>query len=88
MADKWYSDASLIRSFGAVLATAGVIEGTDDFTAFLDQPQRYDEYFDAWSTAGYPTDSDNNWDEFVELVSNDDESDEDDEEDGESDDSE
>lgn len=79
MADQWYSDATLVRSFGKVLTTAGTLEDTDDVAAFFDQPQRYNEFFDAWAAADYPTEDDDNWDEFVELVSSDDESDEDDE---------
>lgn len=81
MAEQWYSDSTLLRNFGKILTAAGVMEDSDDLTAFLDQPQRYNEFYEAWSAAGFPTENDENWDEFVELVSSDDDSDDDDDDD-------
>ena len=77
----WYSDATLVRNFCNVLIAAGTLEDTDDVSTFMNQPQRYTEFYTAWEAAGFPVEDDDNWDEFVELVSSDDESDEDDDED-------
>ena len=83
MADQWYSDATLVRNFCNVLIAAGTLEDTDDVSTFMSQPQRYSEFYTAWEAAGFPVEDDENWDEFVELVSSDDDSDEDDDDDNE-----
>lgn len=76
----WYNDASLLRNFADALSNAGVLEDSDDFSAFMRKPQRYNDEYEAWKEAEYPSDdSDDGWDDFVDAISVDDEDDDDDE---------
>ena len=70
----WYNDAKLLSGLGQALATATILEDSDDFTAYMAKPQRYDEFYDAWKEAGYPTaEDDDGWEDFVNAVSEDEE---------------
>jgi len=81
MADQWYSDNKLVTSFGEALANAGVLNDSDDFKMFLKSPMRYNDAFNAWSEAGYPTDdSEDGWDDFLEALPDEDETEDEDEE--------
>lgn len=86
----WYNDQKLTASFGAALAEADVLTESSDFKAFFNAPQRYNETFDAWKDAGYPTsDEDDGWQEFLDaLPDGDNDSEDDDEDNDEADDSE
>jgi hypothetical protein len=61
----WYDDSRLLIDFAKALAWAGVVE---DMSDVLDKPYKYDEEFDAWKEAGYPSEEDTEWDDFVTAV--------------------
>ena len=68
----WYNDTTLFRNFAIALTNAEALEDPDDFIAFFQKPQRYNEEFDVWKENSYPTDdSDSNWEEFVDGISSD-----------------
>lgn len=88
MTDKWYTDSKLVAALGEALTNADVLTEQTDFTNYLKKPMAYNDHYDAWAEAGYPTsEDDNGWDEFVEAVNSDEEGDEDDDNDDESDES-
>jgi hypothetical protein len=75
----WYHDRYLVDGLAEALTNAEVFGDASDVTAFLKKPQRYNEFYDAWEAANFPTsDEDDNWDDFVEAVSGDDEDESDD----------
>ena len=79
--DKWYNDSNLVSSFGTALIDASVLEDTEAFKSYLNKPFKFNAEYEAWEEAGYPTTEDDNWDEFVEAISTDEEeSDEEEEE--------
>lgn len=73
---NWYDSAADLRKFLTVLIDAEVIEDTDDVQSFLNKPQRYNEVYEAWDDAGFPESDDENWDEFVNAISDDESEDE------------
>jgi len=69
---NWYSDTKLVSELGQVLVDAEILEDTDDFKAFLAEPYRYDEFYEAWKEADYPNIESDNWDSFVDQITPDD----------------
>ncbi len=77
----WYNDVNLLRSLGQALSEMGILEDSDDFAAFLSKPQRYNDEYNAWEAAGFPTtEVDDGWEEFELALTSDDESDDDEDE--------
>jgi len=77
----WYNDAKLLSGLGDALSVMGILEDSDDFSAFLRKPQRYNEEYAAWETAGFPTsEDDDGWEEFEEALTSDGEDDDEDDE--------
>lgn len=73
MAERWYNDASLFRSFGSALVNAEVLEDTEDVNGFFTHPQRYNQFYIEWENAGFPNNEDAGWDDFVDAISEDEE---------------
>ena len=73
---RWYNDGSLTRSFLLALVNAEYFDTTGDMTDILEHPQRYNATFQAWEELDYPTESDENWDEFINAITDTEESDE------------
>lgn len=79
MAGKWYDDLTLVKGLGEALSNAEVFEDSADFARFLSKPQKFNDYYDLWEAAGFPTsDDDDGWVEFVDSVSDDSEDSDDD----------
>lgn len=76
MATQWYHDANEIRTFQQALIDAEVLEDSEDMKAFLTHPQRYNNEYRAWEEAGYPQETDDTWDEFVQAIGSEDEEEE------------
>lgn len=79
MAGEWYLDTAKVAAFGTVLSDADVISDSDDFKKYLNKPFQYDDAYDAWVEAGYPDTDSDNWDDFVEEISGEEEEDDGDE---------
>ncbi len=81
MAEHWYDDRVMVSQFAIVLEDAGVLdpENTDSYKQFINKPFKYNEIFTSWEELGYPSQGEDNWDEFTNLLVSADE-DEDDEE--------
>jgi hypothetical protein len=79
----WYNDVRLLTGFGKTLCAAGVLEDSDDFTAYLDSPQRWSDEFDSWAECGYPTETDDGWGDFLNSFDGDESDDDDDDDDEE-----
>jgi hypothetical protein len=79
MAERWYHDSSLLRSFGTALINAEVLEDLEDVLAFFQHPQRYNQFYMEWENAGFPNEGDDNWDEFVDSISESEDSEEEEE---------
>jgi hypothetical protein len=77
---SWMDSAATSNKFLSVLIDADLITDTDDVQQFLSKPQRYSDVYEAWDDAGFPESEDENWDEFVESVSDDESTDEEDNE--------
>lgn len=71
MAEQWFDNAQLSRSFQAALINADSLD-MDNLGDFLSSPQQWQEEYEAWQDAGFPNDdSDNGWDQFVDAISSD-----------------
>lgn len=78
MANTWYPSPEL-NGFIEALANADVLQDTADVVTLLKKPQAYDEFYDAWKTAGFPVDeNEDGWDEFIEAVGDSDDDEDDD----------
>ena len=72
MADKWYADAYLVDGLQEALTNAEVFTEAVEIIKFRKSPQKYNDYYEAWETANFPTsEDDDGWDEFVEAVGSD-----------------
>lgn len=70
----WYDDIKLKDGLSEALLNVGVLEDSDDIKEFIRKPQKYNDFYDAWETAGFPTDEDDDgWEEFSETISSDEE---------------
>ena len=69
----WYHDRYLVDGLATALTNAEVFSDASDVTAFLAKPQKYNDYYDVWAEADFPTNEDDDgWTEFVEAVTDDD----------------
>lgn len=74
---SWYDDLTLVSGLGSALINAEVLTDSEDYKNFLLKPMRYNSYYNAWEEAGFPTDEDDDeWNDFIEAISMEDESDE------------
>ena len=72
MADtKWYDDLTVKNAFMTVLVEADVLTDTDDVRKFMDKPFRYNAAYAAWEEAEFPDSDSEDWDDFVEAISDD-----------------
>lgn len=71
----WYDDPTLVRGLGNALASADVLENQQEFQEYFTYPQRYNEFFEAWEENNFPDPEHDNWDAFVEAISDDDDAD-------------
>ncbi len=70
MADRWYDDHTKVAAFSIVLEDAGILdpEDTATYKKFMSKPFMYDEIFQSWEDMGYPSQGDDNWEEFTNLL--------------------
>ena len=69
---KWYHDQFLVESLCDALINAEVFESAADTQEFRHKPQKYTAYYEAWEESGFPNnEDDDNWDEFCEAVTSD-----------------
>ena len=69
----WYHDRYLVDGLATALTNAEVFSEASDVTAFLGKPQKYNDYYEVWAEANFPTNEDDDgWEEFAEAVSNED----------------
>lgn len=75
MAGNWYPSPDT-GSFIEALINADVLQDTADVVTLVKKPQAYDEFYDAWKEAGFPSDeNEDGWDEFVAAVTEDEDDD-------------
>lgn len=68
----WYDDLTLVKQLGEALSNAEYFEDNAEFRSFLTKPQRFNPIYNVWEESGFPTsDEDDNWDEFVDSISDD-----------------
>lgn len=73
---RWYDDGTVLRQFATALVNASYFDDDEDnenLLLFLTKPQKFNDEFKAWETAGFPTsDSDDGWEDFTnEILSED-----------------
>lgn len=70
----WYDDVKLKDGLLEALVNADVLTDAEEFKEFARKPQKYNEHYEAWKDAGYPTDeSDDGWEEFSDTFSSEEE---------------
>jgi hypothetical protein len=70
MNERWYDDHTKIAAFSIVLEDAGILdpEDTKTYRTFLTKPFMYDEIYQSWEELGFPSQGDDNWEEFTNLL--------------------
>lgn len=66
----WYDS---LREYSGFLSAmiAAVFDTVEEVQQFIDSPQTFNDEYSAWVDAGRPTESDDNWSEFVDTITED-----------------
>lgn len=79
MAEYWFNDIETLRNFGTILTTAGILDDSDAFANYLSAPFEYNAAYNAWLASNSPEEGDENWDTFVDAITEDEDDDEEEE---------
>lgn len=63
---SWSDDTQQLLDFAEALVRAGVVE---DIGEVMRKPYKYTPQYEAWVEADFPQEDDENWDEWVQAVS-------------------
>lgn len=61
----WYDDHIQLADFADACMKVGIVEEATDV---IRKPYKFQAYFDKWAELDYPGEEDENWDAWVEAV--------------------